>query len=189
MPSRDRVAAQLPEVLVVDDEDGVAAAAEELVEELLDELVELVLDVEAPVVAVVPDDATVDDVFVALATDVVDDWVDAAIAPVSASIPATLATPTARRERRAGWGRRRLAPGRVPRRAPRPGVGTPRRGCSRNACSGYGCSGTWGSGTWGSVIGNSWGRAGAADVAAPDDRARPSDDPGDALGPSADLRG
>ncbi|HZP28626.1 MAG TPA: hypothetical protein VFC99_06715 [Acidimicrobiia bacterium] len=87
---------QLPWLDVVDCDDGVAADAEAPFE--LDEP-ESVDDV-LTLVAVEP-------LVVLEATDV-PACVDAAIAPVSASIPTTLAAPTARRERRAGWGRRRL---------------------------------------------------------------------------------
>jgi hypothetical protein len=98
---------QLPWLDVVDCDDGVAAAADELFELELVELVEP---------DVVPDDElddvaeVVDDFVAEVVLDATDEpvWVDDAIAPVRASIPATLTTPAARRERRAGCGRRRL---------------------------------------------------------------------------------
>ena len=96
-------AAQLPWLEVVDCDDGVAEVADDVVE------FELVLD---ELVFVAPEPVVAD------ATEVVvPDWVVAAMAPVRASIPATLAAPTKRRDRRAGCGRRRLRAVR-PARAP-----------------------------------------------------------------------
>jgi hypothetical protein len=164
---------------VVEDDDGVEAVADELVEldvfefelvELLEfELVELLVpDVVADVVADFVADVVLD------ATDV-PDWVVAAITPVRASIPATLTAPAARRERRAGCGRRRLRD-----RA----AGTGRR---EDVGSGF-----WlGSVGW-SVIGRLlWARSRLGPGSArsgSDDRAEPSDEPWDALGPPTDLR-
>jgi hypothetical protein len=161
--------AQLPWLEVVDCDDGVADFADEVVElELVldDDVVELAFELELDEVFVAPEPVVAD------ATEVVvPDCVVAAMAPVRASIPATLAAPTKRRDRRAGCGRRRLRPGRPAR--------------DRD------CGGIWGWG-WGcglgSVIGNSWWvarRGGGLD--GPDDRLEPSDEPWDALGGPADF--
>jgi len=126
--------AQLPWLDVLDDDDGVAAVADELLELELLELVELleVVDelpvLEVPAVDVPVDFVDDDPVLVPVVLDAValPVAVVAAMTPVSASIPATLAAPTARRVRRAGWGRRRLRD-RTGGAAPRAGI-SPGRG-------------------------------------------------------------
>ena len=110
--------AQLPWLDVLDDDDdGVAAVADELLELELLELVDVLFDellvldvldfVDVPLLDFV--DVPVPVVLDALAFPVA---VVAAMAPVNASIPATLAAPTTRRVRRAGCGRFRLRVGR-----------------------------------------------------------------------------
>jgi hypothetical protein len=103
--------AQLPWLDVLDDDDGVAAVADELLElellELVDELVDVLDFVDVPLLDFV--DVPLLVVLDALAFPVA---VVAAMAPVNASIPATLAAPTTRRVRRAGCGRFRLRVGR-----------------------------------------------------------------------------
>ena len=96
----------------MDCDDGVAPVADEevaveevelleLFVEVLDDVSDDVVPVELDFVALVPELVVLD------ATDDVV-CVDAAITPVRASIPATLAAPTTRRDRRAGCGRRRF---------------------------------------------------------------------------------
>ena len=97
----------------MDCDDGVAAVADEDVDdvellELFEELLDEVPDVVAVVALVALDFvALVPELVVLDATDDVA-CVEAAITPVRASIPATLAAPTTRRDRRAGCGRRRF---------------------------------------------------------------------------------
>jgi hypothetical protein len=107
-------AAQLPWLEVVDCDDGVAEVADDVVEfELLLDDDELAFELELDELVFVAPEPVVAD-----ATEVVvPDWVVAAMAPVRASIPATLAAPTKRRDRRAGCGRGRLRAVR-PARAP-----------------------------------------------------------------------